>query len=107
MSSRACFCFTWRFNIFRNTVYINNQTNSNLYYFNSIVILQIVQRNDKLLANNNFEQLFQIVELLCQAFFFIYMQFDQSNPRLSFTRVILSLLKLHIITTYVTLYHIR
>ena len=83
MSSRdrfRFFFFKWWFNIFRN----NNQTNRNLYYFNIIVLLQIVQRNVKLLANNNFEQLFQIVEFLCslcQAHFIIYMQFDQSNPR--------------------------
>ena len=84
MPSRNRFHFflkkTWRFNIFRN----NNQTNINLYYFNIIVLLQFVQRNDKLLPNNNFEQLFQIVGFLCslcQAYFIIYMQFDQSNPQ--------------------------
>ena len=69
--------------------------------------LQIVQRNDKLLANNNFEQLFQILGFLCHASIFTCMQFDHSNPRLSFTKIILSLPKLHIIATYGTLYHIR
>ena len=34
----------------------------------SSFFLQIVQRNDKLLANNSFEQFFKILGFLCQAY---------------------------------------
>ena len=72
----------------------------------SSAFLQIAQRNDKLPANittfnNSFKYLGSCVK-------HIYMQFDQSNPRLSFTKAmyiyLICLLKLHI---YGTLNHIR